>query len=357
VFSNLPGFPFEITILKKFQKQLAKQGWPATYKFNTSAKESLSGMSIAKIWKGKSFTPLPNFISESIDFISTNFESCEFNINSNSHLESILVDQIEYKADIFVFAAGGLSNVALLHDLSKKISSSKISDFDMLGKGYTNHPKTKFLRVRFNRPRFFKAYFYTRKFNEIANFDLIDSVKEPRDLRISARLWPLYDNSNLGKKLISRLLGLFGYYFEAQVVLYFELPQISKNSVSFLGKKDNTLKFEFKHSFPEEMKTYFNSRLDKIIELISQDKNLTILCREKILFEEIIAIDANHHFGGTRMGKNASEGVVDSFGRSFCVPNLFVLGTSVLPVSFSLHPTFLSAALAIRTANEIIRND
>jgi choline dehydrogenase-like flavoprotein len=57
------------------------------------------------------------------------------------------------------------------------------------------------------------------------------------------------------------------------------------------------------------------------------------------------------------MGKNASEGVVDSFGRSFCVPNLFVLGTSVLPVSFSLHPTFLSAALAIRTANEIIRND
>jgi hypothetical protein len=356
MFSNLPGFPFEIAILKNYQYQLAKQGWPATQKFKTSAKGNLPGMKVAKIWKGKSFKPLPNFLDASIDFISTNFDTCEFKVNSISYLDSILVDQIEYKADIFVFAVGGLSNVAMLHDLSKKVSSLKISDFYMLGKGYTNHPKAKFLRVRFSKPRFFKRYSSADKFTEISNFDLVDSVEEPRALRISARLWPQYDNSNLRRKLTSRLLGIFGYYTEAQIVLYFELPQILQNSVSFLGKKGDTLEFEFKHSFPEEIKDYFASRIDKIFESISQDKNFTILGREKILFDEIFAQDANHHFGGTRMGKNTSDGVVDSFGKCFNVPNLFILGTSVLPVSSSLHPTFLSAALALRTADEIIRN-
>lgn len=356
IFSDLPGFPFQINKLRKFYPHLAKQGWPKTYKYIFPHKVRLPGMKVTKIWKGKSFKPLPNFISNSINFISTNFDTCEFKMNSNSQLKSIFIDQIEYEADIFVFAVGGLSNVAMLYNLSKIVSASKFSDFDMLGKGYTNHPKAKFLRVKFNRPKYFTKYFFLKKFNEIVNFDLINSFDEPRDLRISVRLWPVYNDSNFRNKLISRLLGIFGYYSEAHVVLYFELPQMLQNSVSFLGKKENTLEFKFNYSFPEEMKVYFSAKLEKIFKLISHDKNFIIIDRENISFEEIIRQDANHHFGGTRMGKNATEGVVDSYGKCFSVPNLFILGTSILPVSSSLHPTFLSAALAIRTADEIIRN-
>lgn len=65
--------------------------------------------------------------------------------------------------------------------------------------------------------------------------------------------------------------------------------------------------------------------------------------------------DIFHPGGTTRMGRNAKTGVVDANLRSFQVPNLYVIGTSVFPTGGSANPTFTLMAFALRAAEHIAR--
>ena len=57
-----------------------------------------------------------------------------------------------------------------------------------------------------------------------------------------------------------------------------------------------------------------------------------------------------HAYGGTRMGDNAETNVVNRWGFSHEVPNLGVLGASVMGTSGARNPTLTVQALAWRTA-------
>ena len=57
-----------------------------------------------------------------------------------------------------------------------------------------------------------------------------------------------------------------------------------------------------------------------------------------------------HAYGGTRMGDNPETNVVDRWGFSHEVPNLGVLGASVMGTSGARNPTLTAQALAWRTA-------
>ena len=61
-------------------------------------------------------------------------------------------------------------------------------------------------------------------------------------------------------------------------------------------------------------------------------------------------------YGGTRMGDNAGTNLVDRWGFSHEVPNLGVLGASVMGTSGARNPTQTVQALARRTAEHLIRN-
>ena len=56
-----------------------------------------------------------------------------------------------------------------------------------------------------------------------------------------------------------------------------------------------------------------------------------------------------HAYGGTRMGDNPETNVVDRWGFSHEVPNLGVLGASVMGTSGARNPTLTAQALAWRT--------
>jgi gluconate 2-dehydrogenase alpha chain len=62
---------------------------------------------------------------------------------------------------------------------------------------------------------------------------------------------------------------------------------------------------------------------------------------------------STHAYGGTRMGDNAATNVVDRWGFSHEVPNLGVLGASVMGTSGAHNPTLTAQALAWRTAERL----
>jgi gluconate 2-dehydrogenase alpha chain len=62
---------------------------------------------------------------------------------------------------------------------------------------------------------------------------------------------------------------------------------------------------------------------------------------------------STHAYGGTRMGDNAATNVVDRWGFSHEVPNLGVLGGSVMGTSGAHNPTLTAQALAWRTADRL----
>jgi choline dehydrogenase-like flavoprotein len=72
-------------------------------------------------------------------------------------------------------------------------------------------------------------------------------------------------------------------------------------------------------------------------------------------FEVPLWVDAPGHLLGTaRMGDDPETSVVDSFGRSHDVPNLFIIDGSVMVTSGAMNPTATIAALALRSATHVV---
>jgi gluconate 2-dehydrogenase alpha chain len=65
---------------------------------------------------------------------------------------------------------------------------------------------------------------------------------------------------------------------------------------------------------------------------------------------------STHTYGGTRMGDNIETNVVNRWGFSHEVPNLGVLGGSVMGTSGARNPTETIQALAWRTADHLVKN-
>ena len=61
-----------------------------------------------------------------------------------------------------------------------------------------------------------------------------------------------------------------------------------------------------------------------------------------------------HHEGGTRMGTDPKTSVVNRYGQSWDVPNLFVIGSSTFPTMSGFNPTLTIQALAYMSADAIV---
>jgi gluconate 2-dehydrogenase alpha chain len=60
-----------------------------------------------------------------------------------------------------------------------------------------------------------------------------------------------------------------------------------------------------------------------------------------------------HHEGGTRMGSDPKTSVVNRYGQSWDIPNLFMIGSSTFPSQSSFNPTLTIQALAYMSADAI----
>ena len=61
-----------------------------------------------------------------------------------------------------------------------------------------------------------------------------------------------------------------------------------------------------------------------------------------------------HHEGGTRMGSDPKNSVVNKYGQTWDIPNLFVIGSSTFPTMSGFNPTLTIQALAYLSADAIV---
>ena len=65
---------------------------------------------------------------------------------------------------------------------------------------------------------------------------------------------------------------------------------------------------------------------------------------------------SGHNLGTTKMGHDPETSVVNAWGQTHDVPNLYVIDGSVFPTSTATNPTSTICALAKRTATHIASN-
>ena len=90
-------------------------------------------------------------------------------------------------------------------------------------------------------------------------------------------------------------------------------------------------------------------------KLIAWGKNKTMEVMYAAGAEEVVEEPRYAHLiGGARMGDDPRASVVDSFGRSHDIPNLFLCDGSIFPTQGSANPGLTIQALAARTADYLI---
>jgi len=70
---------------------------------------------------------------------------------------------------------------------------------------------------------------------------------------------------------------------------------------------------------------------------------------------EATRYQGTHVQGGTIIGANETDSVVNMYLQHWRVPNLFVLGASAFPQNPSGNPTLTAVALTNRTADAVIQ--
>ena len=68
---------------------------------------------------------------------------------------------------------------------------------------------------------------------------------------------------------------------------------------------------------------------------------------------EFVIPDSAHMMGGCRMGNDPASSVVNSYGQTHDIPNLFVCDASIFVTSGAGNPTNTVMSLALRTADYI----
>ncbi|MFN8005942.1 MAG: GMC family oxidoreductase [Terriglobia bacterium] len=86
----------------------------------------------------------------------------------------------------------------------------------------------------------------------------------------------------------------------------------------------------------------------------SEGRRILMASNVEILREPRAPV-TNHELGGCRMGLDPGTSVVNAFGQSHDIPNLFVVDGSVFPSASEKNPTLTMMALAARTADFIAR--
>ncbi len=139
---------------------------------------------------------------------------------------------------------------------------------------------------------------------------------------------------------------MMDYNHWGAIALLGEILPWDDNRVQIADEKD-------RHGIPVAKVTFSLRENDKKLVEFGKNKVMEIMWAagaKEVVQEARYA----HLVGGARMGNDPQTSVVDRFGRSHDIPNLFICDGSVLPTQGSANPGLTIQALAARTADYLI---
>lgn len=136
------------------------------------------------------------------------------------------------------------------------------------------------------------------------------------------------------------------------------------NHWAALGLLGEILPWEDNRVELAEEKDQHGLRVAKVtFNLHDNDKKLIEFAKNKVMevmraagAEQVVQESRYAHLvGAARMGNNPKTSIVDKFGRTHDIPNLFVCDGSIFPTQGSANPGLTIQALAARTADYLIK--
>ncbi|MFY0546238.1 GMC family oxidoreductase [Brevibacillus sp. H7] len=146
-----------------------------------------------------------------------------------------------------------------------------------------------------------------------------------------------------GKQLREAMLD-YNYY--ARVTLVGEVLPHPDNAVTLTDEKD-----EYGMPVSKVTFSYQENDLRLIDHAVEQMNRIIEAMGGK---PEHVVDDTAHLMGGCRMGSNPADSVVNEFGQTHDIPNLFIAGASTFVTSGGANPTNTVMALAARTADYLL---
>ncbi|MFF2533670.1 GMC family oxidoreductase [Brevibacillus sp. NPDC058079] len=146
-----------------------------------------------------------------------------------------------------------------------------------------------------------------------------------------------------GKQLRETMLD---YNMYARITLVGEVLPHPDNRVTLSGEKDEygmpipTVTFSYQEN-DKHLYKHAIGQMNRIVEAMGGQP-------------EHVVSDTAHLMGGCRMGNDRETSVVNEYGQSHDIPNLFIAGASTFVTSSGSNPTNTVMALAARTADKII---
>ncbi|NGQ96023.1 GMC family oxidoreductase [Brevibacillus sp. SYP-B805] len=140
--------------------------------------------------------------------------------------------------------------------------------------------------------------------------------------------------------------AMLDYNFYARVTLVGEVLPHPDNRVTLAEEKDEYGMPRAKVTF-----SYQENDLKLIDHAVVQMKRIIEAMGGRPAH---VVSDTAHLMGGCRMGNDPRTSVVDQFGRSHDIPNLYIVGASTFVTSGGANPTNTVMALAARTADHLI---
>jgi hypothetical protein len=308
--------------------------------------------------------------------LNTIFESCNgFNGNVNS-INCFKEKRYLLRSKYFILACGGIENSRLL--LWSKVATPKLFSKSLpIGNYYMDHP---FHTVGEGLVNYKQLNIYS-KLNNIKNAPLItcDNL-----MNISAN-----ENFLVQKKILSSGLYVGFQNANRHDSIFKQLRCIAPNFIKKIYEEKTTKDtYKIKIEILQEQKALFDrkitlgKKLDPLktpqseliwwkdpaeklsAKVISEEFTKIFLENDigRIGLEEFLFNDEDyettvgyHQMGGTRMGNDYHDSVVDKNLKVHGFSNLFVSGSSVFRTSSHVHPTYTVVKLAIRLSEHIAK--
>jgi choline dehydrogenase-like flavoprotein len=135
-------------------------------------------------------------------------------------------------------------------------------------------------------------------------------------------------------------------------MVYFEIPQISHSLLSVVNWNQE---IKISHTIEEsrQLTNFYSDSISALTRKFESNLNIERAQQLEVDYQGLPYQDSHHYMSTTRMSDDPENGIVDEYGQIHGIPKAFCVGTSVLPVSAVNHPTYLAAALSLRTINRI----